>query len=280
MSDKRCSRVVILKGGLGNQLFQVAVALWMREEYQAEVFLRRPERRLRSPTHARRAEVDARTFDLTWETRSPLKTLLDRTVRDGRRIVLEDGWALPGAERAVKHLEIEGYFQNIELLSVIRDKMLPTLTRDVAEREDEPFVGVHLRMNDYLIHSTRSVHGVTDPAWALKRASELAHDLSINRIVIFTDSPAIVLKFLQRTSRREYVMDDSENPWALLMRMSRAQGFVMGNSSLSWWSALLCGMKEDSRVMFPTPWLSRSGRMDSALLVPGWCPVQREILAE
>ena len=280
MSDTRCSRVVILKGGLGNQLFQVAVALWMRDQYQFEVHLRRPEWRLRSPTHARRAEVDARAFNLSWETRSPLKSFLDGTVRDGRRIVLEDGWALPRAERAVKHLEIEGYFQNIELLSVIREKMLPILARDVSERENEPFVGVHLRMNDYLIHATRSVHGVTDPAWALKRACELAHDLSIKRIVIFTDSPAIVLKYLQRTSGRDYVMDDSENPWALMMRMSRARGFVMGNSSLSWWSALLCGMREDSRVLFPTPWLSRLGRMDSALLVPGWCPVQRVILAD
>jgi hypothetical protein len=140
-------------------------------------------------------------------------------------------------------------------------------------------VGVHVRLGDYMRHGTAEFHGVTSPEWSLIKAHEMASELGLSGIRLFTDSPGLVADLVPTRLLDGVEFDVSEKPLRVLASMSRSHGFVMSNSSLSWWGAFLAQRRRPAApVYFPTPWCAQPSEIDQRLSLPKWRVVERRIL--
>lgn len=273
-------RTVVLKGGLGNQLFQVACALWLQDMLGCVASVRPVQWKVRTPEHGRRSLVRAPDFGLLWERKSYLDRFYERFPTGVARQVVQDPWSLPDLDEESDRGIVEGYFQTKELLPTIRRHMLPVMNSKRCNQGEEPFVAMHLRLNDYLHRSTAQFHGVTDPLWSFDHAVSVGASLGISKIVAFSDSPQFAAEVLGPERTRLVEFDRSADPWAALLRMSQGSGLVMANSTFSWWAAvLMCERFQHAKIVYPRPWLSRDSGLDHHLPLRQWNASERRFLS-
>lgn len=266
-------------GGLGNQLFQAAAAVWLKERINAPVLLARIDAKRVRTKHAQHALVDPQDFDLEFSKCSYLWNRLFRYPWTESIDLSEKAWALPTEVRAPSGQFIRGYFQTSELLPTIERGIIPALRRRLEEKVDNDFVGVHMRLNDYLTPTVSDFHGVTDPAWSLEQGLLLRETLNIPKIVVFSDSPDLASRYCEALRAKDIEFDVSQGGWQVLEKMSASSALVMANSSLSWWAAcLLSGRDEAARVITPKPWLRFDSELDQKLPLRSWRQEPRKIV--
>ena len=262
---------IALMGGLGNQLFQVSAALWLKERLSSPVVLVPVDRRQARALHARQDLVDPRTFGLEW---SPHAALWSKTVRFWSPNLIDlttKAWQLPIEVISPNGQFIRGYFQTSELLPTIVEGIIPPLRRRFETEVEHEFVGVHIRLNDYLNRKAADFHGVTDPVWSLEQGLQLREELNISKIVVFSDSPNLASRICEPLKARDVQFDNSESGWQVLAKMARSTALVMSNSSLSWWAGCFTSDRDrTANVVIPTPWLRSQSELDETLHVPFW----------
>ena len=281
--------LVRMTGGLGNQLFQIAFAHNLaitrgRLPILDISFYANPGVAAWANDFRRELEIEPARFGFDCVTNPSLERSL-RYLR-GTRLRLVESY--PG-ENLIEKVEpwtisVSGFHQRADTAL----NALPLLTKVVdferarlSNLEDEPFVAVHARLGDYLNPRTAGFHGVTDPRWLLDRGQDLLSSTSASKIVVFTDSP---LEFLRLTSENEgplLQIDRSLTSWEALLKLSQASGFVISNSTLSWWSAFIA-TEIDRRpvpVLAPRPWFASESQIEQVLFPDGWKIVPRSLLA-
>lgn len=270
-------RIVSLMGGLGNQLFQLACAEWLRSRHGFSVAVEASQLgRKASADTLRSLEVEPRDFG--FEVRRVPEVLWRVPARLRRAVCQEvvSPWDLPAVNGGRRFEIIRGYFQSASLLSQVNEEFIPKLQGLLSPRDEGGFVAVHVRLGDYTRPETARFHGVTSPEWLLQRAHEMSRATGLSRILVFSDSPELVKRMCPTHLLTGVEFDRSQSPLDVLAVMSKASGFVMSNSSLSWWGAYLSSLRSSSnRVVFPVPWLSQASPADRELLVPGWEVAQR-----
>lgn len=275
---KRRSPVVALMGGLGNQLFQVAAAVWLKERLQAPVLLAPVNAKRARTKHAERSLVDPQAFDLGWSNHGHLLNRSFRFRLTGSIDLTEEAWALPTAITAPSGQLIRGYFQTSELLSTIEQGVIPALRRRLDEKIDDKFVGVHIRLNDYLKPEVADFHGVTDPVWSLEQGLLLREALNIPKIVVFSDSPILASRYCESLKAKDVEFDVSRGGWEVLNKMTASTALVMANSSLSWWAGCLISSRDEAaKVVIPKPWLRNESELDRKLRLGFWKQEPRRI---
>jgi len=262
---------VALMGGLGNQLFQVAAALWLKERLHTPVVLTPVDRRRVRVLHGRQNLVHPQEFGLEWSHRGnpwskPIRysssELVDLTTK---------AWRLPIDVIAPNGQFIRGYFQTSELLPTIEKGIIPPLRSRFKDKVEHEFVGVHIRLNDYLKPKSADFHGVTDPVWSLEQGLQLREELNIRNIVVFSDSSNLASRICEPLKARDVQFDDSKSGWEVLAKMATSRALVMSNSSLSWWAGCLISDRDKTaKVIIPTPWLRNQSELDEKLLLPFW----------
>lgn len=274
---------VRILGGLGNQLFQVTAAEYLRSvrslaarcdlswysrprdgitfhDLGVEPLLRGRER-IRVPGH-----LDA----LVYSRRNPW-------------LVRESGPHDELADRLPPHAWVEGYFQQARLpLAVrgwLRDRLLPALDQVAIPEATHGTIGVHVRLGDYLYRqSTRDFHGVSAPSY-FRDALEIVRDKMPDApVVLFTDSPEAIARLYGDTFGPDVVVSQTTTAWQTLHAMSQCSAFVMSNSSLSWWGAFIATQLRGRSipVIKPTPWFATASSADSLLGVDDWLELPRE----
>ena len=96
----------------------------------------------------------------------------------------------------------------------------------------------------------------------------------INQILVFTDSPELVSEYLPKDLLSKFeIVPNIFSSAETLMLMKMGSEFIIANSTFSWWGAML---SEDVRkkVIAPTPWFV--GQNDPLDLLPtNWIMVKR-----
>ena len=140
----------------------------------------------------------------------------------------------------------------------------------LAAIEREPRVTLHVRRGDYLDPKTRRHHGLAEPDY-FERAQHLLRDLGAwNGGRIFSDSPEAAAAELARIPDLEIVRDpEALGEPTTLRAMASGSGFIMSNSSFSWWSAWMMQRRSPARIVAPRPWVA-SGGSAHELLDPSW----------
>lgn len=257
----RSSGVVVeLTGGLGNQLFGFAAGFAL-------------SRRLGVPLWLDTQKVGRGAF-----REFALPNLISETVQ-----VLKPGSAVRGTvfEESGFHFDnrwmkishpvrLRGYFQSWRYTQECADD----LRQYVIERLDpvgsmaQPSITVHVRRGDYLISPHREYHGLVTLEY-LRSATELVRSLTgIDSCVVFSDDPRQAQEVSALLGASD-VEPKTSTPMETLAWMRLGGGFVMSNSSLSWWGAYLAE-NPSAIVVAPRPWFDARGLDTRDLLLSRW----------
>lgn len=271
-------RIVCLNGGLGNQLFQLAYAEWLRAKFGAMVrvdqSLLRPSGRSLS---RRKVEIEPALFGFREQTlpRSIWKIPSRFRPNQFREVIGFSQTPNPGD--GYQFEVVRGYFQSAKMVSEVEHVFVPRLREILPSFGVQNYVSVHIRLGDYLEPNKAAFHGVTDPHWSIKQAQLLAEKVGANRIVLFSDAPEFVVDSVDESLLREIHFEAEESPKAIVSMMASSAGIVMSNSSLSWWAAYLSSEREIP-VVYPKPWLAFKSDLDLELHVATWSAVARDLL--
>jgi hypothetical protein len=134
---------------------------------------------------------------------------------------------------------------------------------------ENPLV-VHVRLGDYLVEGG---FGTLDPSYYLKAITKAMELGDFGKIWMFSDEPLEAIKRLPDHLGLEVrVMPPfEESPATALEVMRMGRGYVIANSTFSWWSASL-SYQPDPVVIYPYPWFKS---IDSPLdlVPPNWLPI-------
>lgn len=138
-------------------------------------------------------------------------------------------------------------------------------------------LGVHIRLGDY---KAESDFGVLSPSYYAKAIELALAKNSYDVVWVFSDEPQLAKKYYANPTliNANWIEDNSLSPAETLQLFRRCDGFVIANSSFSWWAAML-SENENAEVIAPSEWFLRmEDPVD--LLPPHWNTIQPEYLAE
>lgn len=174
-----------------------------------------------------------------------------------------------------------GYFQSYRYASdsEVKTALMSLSTSEFAEVQEfyrdlrsntNPLV-VHIRLGDYLQESNFGV--VSEVYYRAAIESEFQTGL-YDSIWLFSDDFDLASRMIPNNyvSKIRKVHEAQKSSAATLEIMRHGKGFVIGNSTFSWWGAMLAHA-QDARVTAPSPWF-RGMHEPKDLIPPNWLRIQ------
>ena len=261
------SPIVVLNGGLGNQLFQWFFAHTMSQKgsFRIDPLFKEDQKSLGvsgpdlGQLFARCLHVDRDSKDLVIE--APFKKLLHLVnhmwgIPIFRPLLTELGYYRenPNSEVA-QSLSIPsliryayGYFQNAQIMEqaqeAIKAELLPIIESNLSVLKtkfdlEDPYTVIHVRRYPTAGFKLTSIQFCNLSAdyfidWAKQNAGK--------RIILLTESADQTDRII-KSVKPVLVLDASNSsPWDVLAIMAGAEKCLGSNSSLSWWGVKLCSI--------------------------------------
>lgn len=303
---------VSLMGGLGNQLFQYAFAILLSEKTHKKAVLDPNIASIRLNSRGE-AELDSYVLcnQVSILKVSGYQRVIRKIFGFGIRRYLENGKfrskiafnsisalasayqfkqiGIPkfatnigydGLEIKSFHNSYVGYFQShlyTDEVKVILKSIRPkTLTIDLQTYEtkakiDYPLI-VHVRLTDY---RTEDKFGLLNETYYHEAISVQLDRQNYKKIWLFSDEPKEALMFIpaQLHGMTENISEKVSTTVETLEIMRLGRGYVLGNSTFSWWGAYL-SHNENPLVIYPSPWFAGMPDPDN-LCPPEWLPIPR-----
>lgn len=263
-----------LKGGLGNQMFQYAVARSMAKDRHNILidlsFLKKNNVSIGSFT-ARKFELNLfKNIRFKFINRFALNFYLSNSgILKVLRILLQYKKVYVINDESEQYedghniIYIDGYFQNPLLFDSIRAillkdfsfPVLPKYINNLAKLiESKNAVSIHVRRGDYLNQENNDYHGLL-PISYYKSAVEKIIELNKEScFFIFSDDSEWCKLNFSFIENEKYFISDKNNPnWIDLKLMTLCKHFIIANSSFSWWGAWL-SEHDYKTVIAPRNW--------------------------
>lgn len=288
-----------LMGGLGNQLFVYAAALFHAIEFGRKVSLdpqfaagsKRGHTHHLFSTSLERLHLDPRV--VLAPNRHNLKNAVLNFLSDGQlKLARKETGLLKTHEDSGGHghhvgeraLYVRGFFQNYKYLHSLKQRkewvipqpiVVSPEAQDLAKRiSAEKSVVIHLRRGDY--KNLGSSFGMLGLGYYLNALEHLERERgSLGKVFVFSDDVELVHRDLLPNLVKLYDIEPVKplsSPEQDLFAMSHASNFVLANSSFSWWAANLGSNEEHPKVAYPQPWFRKSSFSND--LFPGhWMPI-------
>lgn len=247
--------IQLLKGGIGNQFFQIAFATALAKASKSNL------------------AFDLRFFNHDGYNR---KSILDKIFPDAKII---DTTHLPPESSAVlseqvffeflgtndmprhyefpggiSHIVLDGYWQDRRFVDTVNLASFRTTLEHHAKTVAPNWVtiintssqslAIHVRRHDY------KHHGLCSEAYYIEAIHWLMAKYGTMDVFVYSDEPNYTSYFLNQSGIR-HVLVNSGDDLADLFLMSLCSYQVISNSTFSWWGAMLSTAK---RVIYPTPW--------------------------
>ena len=277
---------VLLRGGLGNQLFCWAAGYSLSRRLNAKLVL--DPRKISVGDYS---NLDKRDFGLDYFG-IPLNVgLPSLKVRLAPHFKMRKGFNPKSSKNRVfresstdfdprfdeisERVTLDGYFQSwkyferhqAEILQLLEENASPSENFHSQYRKLRPlrWIAVHVRQGDYL--RTGDMNLVKKHYYD-RALSILKDKMDFQKIVVFSDDIARARSIVGNADL--YLgQGDLAGAGDALHLMSRADGFVGANSTLSWWAAFL-GKAGPELKFFPRPWYRDDKFSTRDLLLPGW----------
>ena len=224
------SELILLKtkGGLGNQLFQIAAAMACQKVLGGNIYVSTSDNK-----HSARDYI--KLFSNLQTIYNDIQTDFDYNQSDGF-----EKWN-PESFSLYKTLSLDGYFQYLPAIESVIDNM-SHLIHDYTEFNDYAFL--HVRRGDYLCFS--HIHHILPQSYyetALKGFN--------SNILIISDDIAWCKQ--QPLLHNYRMLEEDDELKTLSIMASCKKGAIIANSTFSWWGAIL-GKSE--KVYYPSLWFS------------------------
>ena len=203
--------------------------------------------------------------------------------KSAMRIFVADniGW-VKWAPKDLNYIAI-GYFQSYlyashpQVLSALRALSSDTDCEEVERFrnlaiEERPLL-VHIRLGDY---RNEANFGILPASYYHKAICEQMRNYSYGSIWVFSDENPDLNEYIpsEFLGMVKEIKSVGSNSVALLEVMRMCHGYVIANSTLSWWAALL-SKNQNPIVLYPEPWFSNLPT-PRELISPDWIPVARK----
>ena len=250
--------IVKLMGGMGNQMFQYAMAKSMSMKYNVPFLMDRYSL----------DNFDWRNYDLD------LFNIEENFIKEPvESLFIDEGWSdltfRPNIYNILDNKEIEniylqGYFQHIEYTEPIYDilKKEFTLKNEITNQRtldlmsdirDNNSVMLNVRRTDFV---NNPHHGTMDVDYYNKAISIINKNVENPKYFIFSDDIEWCKENLSNIEN-SFIVDHSykgDRFGEYLELMKNCKHFIIPNSSFAWWSAYLCDNK-NKIVIAPEKWL-------------------------
>ena len=261
---------ILIFGGLGNQLFQVAFGESLKLSY---VNLKIEYIDLTSFYSTKRKwELDFLNIYPKKIKKKELysiliKRLLNKKINKFSPFTLnlsifkEDQYEyLLKAINSKTNFIIDGYWQSEKYFAIHKEQIKKLLNTSYSiEKNTKPpqlqRVAVHIRRGDYVnTRKGRETHFVCDINWYLNAISHLNQLKENLQFTIFTDDEKFVKHvFFKYKNVAIFHSNPLHNSNVDLLEMSKYDHFIISNSSFSWWASFL-GEKDWSIIIAPKYW--------------------------
>jgi hypothetical protein len=173
-----------------------------------------------------------------------------------------------------------GYFQSYIFADEVKAKLHQLMPIEKSEqlthfqeraKSDTPLI-VHIRLKDY---RNEAKFGILSHEYYLEAITRQVAMNCYKRIWLFSDEPLEAMDYIPSKFHdiTENVSEKISGTVDTLEIMRLGAGYVLANSTYSWWAAYLSHTK-DPFVIYPTPWFS--GMPEPSHLTPGgWLPINR-----
>lgn len=291
-----------LMGGLGNQLFIYAAALYLSTQFHQRVTLD-PQFAPGSLRGDKHHEFSSSLDELFLDDRvrvSPnrdfTKNWLLNLLCDARQrlpksessfLLTLDDCGGKGSSVSRKSIYVRGYFQDhrfLEKLKVSHEWTTPEPRQVQAETEnlrdrilESSGAVVHVRKGDYRL--LRGSFGELGVGYYIRALDFIQNsDSRTEKIFVFSDDIKFVEDFILPELKVGYPVElvtPLSSPEQDLHAMSFGSSFVLANSSFSWWAASLRSIVGSTSVVYPRPWF-RNAPYSDHLIPPSWIPLDAD----
>lgn len=285
--------VVKLIGGLGNQLFQYAIAKKLAIQFNTEVVLdTMPFEKYKlhkySLEHFNFNKHIATISDLSLLGLEQgniiqknyyriLRKIIKPVIISEKQFNFDNDIFL----KAKKHTYLDGYWQTEKYFSDIRSILLADLiikkplenkNLEIANQINAVnSVSLHIRRADYVSNTdTLNIHGVCGLDYYFKAIEHISKEVEKPVLFIFSDDMQWVKENLQTSLDTVYVdHNNADTNYEDLRLMSFCKNNIIANSSFSWWGAWL-NNHDDKIVIAPKKWFSTNERNYSDVIPSKW----------
>jgi hypothetical protein len=285
-----------LQGGLGNQMFQYAIARALSEHYQTPFALNR------GWYDKPQGEATPRELDLTLLNIREIVISSDPFPNRPRKISRLLQKFLPTKNLVIyqrnafdfdpslfnlqkissKNVYLSGYWQAFPYIDAIKEQLKEEF-RTKSEISDNyraylekiqlsESVMVHIRRGDYVYSpSAAQYHGVLPIGYYQKAIVEMIAKRPKAHFFIFSDDLAWAKEALNANIEKTFIEHSSTYDAVAqeLQLMYACRHHIIANSTLSWWGAWL--KQNDSGLVYaPRHWVNDANLDISALMPPEW----------
>ena len=251
------SIIIVLQGGLGNQLFQYVAGLALESRLGGELWLTHVQENIHSDKdHREKLYFRAKKID---SKHGPTITPIFSQQRSAY-----DAWT-PDQYAGYPSIALKGYFQYLPAIesqiSLVRSDLFQRLSHiRIALRQKYDLrvpkhtCFIHVRRGDYLKTESGS-HWVQDESYYLPALTAIKQRQSgPRRWIVVSDDVAWCKAQPWLNVVPFKIVDEPEELMGLMLMSMCEGGAIIGNSSFSWWGAMLgCG-SQGAPVVYPSKW--------------------------
>lgn len=273
-------KIVKLNGGLGNQMFQYAFALSLKEKTDAQILfdfsyfdeIVKDENVVIRPFELSVFNTDCKKAskeDLAKiEYSKPLKNIVTQksAYKFDKKLFSPDKYYY------------NGYFQNEKYFNDVRENLLKAFSlKEPIDAKNQTVldsilqtnsVSIHVRRGDYVtLESANKFHGTCSLKYYGKAIKHIAKKVKNLHFFLFSDDIEWVIENLKIEYPFTAVDFNQDKGWLDLNLMKHCKCNILANSSFSWWGAWL-NENPNKIIVAPKHWIAGHEKCD---IVPrGW----------
>ena len=273
----RKKNYVFLQGGLGNQLYMLAYANYLKMQGYTNVeMLTLPLKKNNGNTKDKKKRF--LLTDIPKKLGIDVTSFLHRyiyslIIRLPKVPMYKNLWSKfiklhiePQNEWAVFHPEMQelgfinihiGYYQAHQYISNgFREQLKAVFNTIQIEKTyliTEQDVAMHIRRGDFLTNGNENIFNKIELPYYLEELQTISENVNIGKIYIFSDDFDAIAEDIN-TIKKQYKIELVEGQSVLedFVMLQQFSNFVIGNSTFSWWAAIL---SDATNVVVPKkPW--------------------------
>lgn len=259
--------LLILKGGLGNQLFQLSFAEFLSAKYNKKIYvdtnyliynrLSNTKRKysldiLQSKNHKKIGIINSLLLFISY--RILIKFKFSSIKLPSKSVLyIDDNFKKLNLINNNTILLLNGYFQNFEFeKEIIRDFINNNqLINYKSKYSLSNKICVHIRRGDYL--NLSSIYHTQKLQYFVKSMNWISSIIDNAKFIYFTDDPNWVTKNFDIDNRNSFLASSNDEIKDFL-EMSSCDHFIISNSSYSLWAAMFLKKTNNKIVIYPSNW--------------------------
>ena len=249
-------KIICLKGGLGNQLFEYCRYRQLLEAGEKHVFMFRDFRRLKQHHHL----LISQCFDIDLPPQHLWVTLVTFAIKKLRALHL---WPILYDDSDNRCVLIDCFSQDKRYISKsqqllrFRDlKLTETSRQYLSSIKTSPYpVAIHIRRGDYLLAENIQNFGVCDTEYHQKAIDIVLKHHPEAQFFLFSDDMEWVCRHLLIDHATYITKEQPEHDHIDLFLMAHCKAHIIANSTFSFWGSMLADHAEHLCI-YPKRWFS------------------------